>query len=133
MTNKDYDTIKDRMMDLVQNGTPEVAWTAAKTITDINIALEELRMRQESHAQQLKDAVRREREAKECCSNPDIPAPGGCVVSQYCNNESIHKLIKELKTGELVNPLAKDSAPVAAVRSGLNYFSSIFGTSTETL
>lgn len=136
MTNKDYDTIKDRMMDLVQNGTPDVAWTAAKTITDITIELEELKMRQDSHAQQLQDRIElrakeieqaakllaeQESEDEEKCSCTDVPAPGGCVVSQYCNNELIHKLIKELKTGELVNPLAKESVVVRALQNATGY------------
>jgi len=118
MTNKDYDTIKDRMMDLVQNGTPDVAWTAAKTITDITIALEELKMRQE-HTQQLQDRPYHQSGGEEKCSCKDVPASGGCVVSQYCNNELIHRLIKEFKTGELVNPLAKDSDVVRALRAGV--------------
>jgi hypothetical protein len=56
---------------------------------------------------------------EEKCSCKDVPASGGCVVSQYCNNELIHKLIKELKTGELVNPLAKESAIVQALQHGI--------------
>ena len=166
MTNKDYDVIKDRMMDLVQNGSPEVAWTATKTLVDITVALEELKIRKDCHAQQMQDRIEfrakeieqaakllaeqtsgcansgkdpaefpkvvvdKEREDfeyelyhqpedEEKCSCEDAPAPGGCVVSQYCNNELIHKLIKELKTGELVNPLAKDSDVVRALQAGV--------------
>lgn len=77
MTNKDYDAIKDRMMELIHNGSPEVAWSSAKTLIDITVALEELKIRKDCHAQQMQDRIElRAKEIEQAAKLLAEQAPG---------------------------------------------------------